>query len=260
MFVIQSHTKQTTSCKRPDKNIAPFGACFFDFYKTFIYNILHNTNKGEKMKAFISFLILSVLVSGCATVNPYTGQAQTSKATWGTAIGATTGAILGSRKSGEAALVAGLAGAAIGGGVGYYLDVQAAELRAELAATGVQVVESDDSIRLIMPGNITFKTDSSDINASFYPVLNSVARVLKKYKNSTVLVSGHTDSTGSAEYNLTLSRDRAQSVAAYLQGQGVKSSRFEVMGLGSSNPIASNETDAGRAQNRRVEIKIIPNK
>ena len=212
------------------------------------------------MKAFISFLILSVLVSGCATVNPYTGQAQTSKATWGTAIGATTGAILGSRKSGEAALVAGLAGAAIGGGVGYYLDVQAAELRAELAATGVQVVESDDSIRLIMPGNITFKTDSSDINASFYPVLNSVARVLKKYKNSTVLVSGHTDSTGSAEYNLTLSRDRAQSVAAYLQGQGVKSSRFEVMGLGSSNPIASNETDAGRAQNRRVEIKIIPNK
>ena len=212
------------------------------------------------MKAFISFLILSVLVSGCATVNPYTGQAQTSKATWGTAIGATTGAILGSRKSGEAALVAGLAGAAIGGGVGYYLDVQAAELRAELAATGVQVVESDDSIRLIMPGNITFKTDSSDINSSFYPVLNSVAKVLNKYNNSTVLVSGHTDSTGSAEYNLTLSRERAQSVAAYLQGQGVKSSRFEVMGLGSSNPIASNETDAGRAQNRRVEIKIIPNK
>ena len=212
------------------------------------------------MKAFISFLILSVLVSGCATVNPYTGQAQTSKATWGTAIGATTGAILGSRKSGEAALVAGLAGAAIGGGVGYYLDVQAAELRAELASTGVQVVESDDSIRLIMPGNITFKTDSSDINSSFYPVLNSVAKVLNKYNNSTVLVSGHTDSTGSAEYNLTLSKMRAQSVAAYLQGQGVKSSRFEVMGLGSSNPIASNETDAGRAQNRRVEIKIIPNK
>ena len=111
-----------------------------------------------------------------------------------------------------------------------------------------------------MPGNITFKTDSSDINASFYPVLNSVARVLNKYNNSTVLVSGHTDSTGSAEYNLTLSRDRAQSVAAYLQGQGVKASRFEVMGLGSSNPIASNETDAGRTQNRRVEIKIIPNK
>jgi outer membrane protein OmpA-like peptidoglycan-associated protein len=212
------------------------------------------------MKAFISFLILSVLISGCTTINPYTGQTQTAKATWGTAIGATTGAILGSRKSGEAALVAGLAGAAIGGGIGYYLDAQAAELRKELASTGVQVIESDDNIRLIMPGNITFKTDSSDINSSFYPVLNSVAKVLNKYSNSTVLVSGHTDNTGSAEYNLNLSKMRAASVTAYLEGQGVKSSRFEVMGLGYSNPIVSNDTAAGREQNRRVEIKIIPNK
>lgn len=200
------------------------------------------------------------MVSGCTTVNPYTGQTQTAKSTWGTAIGATAGALLGSTKSSEAALLGGLAGAAVGGGVGYYLDVQAAELRSELVSTGVQVIESDDSIRLVMPGNITFKTDSADINSSFYPVLNSVARVLKKYDNSTVLVSGHTDSTGSADYNLNLSRNRAQSVAAYLQGQGIKASRFEVMGLGSSNPIASNETASGREQNRRVEIKIIPNK
>ena len=111
-----------------------------------------------------------------------------------------------------------------------------------------------------MPGNITFKTDSSDINSSFYPVLNSVAKVLKKYDNSTVMVSGHTDSTGSAEYNLNLSRQRAQSVASYLQGQGVAASRFEVLGMGSSNPIASNASATGRAQNRRTEIKIIPNK
>jgi outer membrane protein OmpA-like peptidoglycan-associated protein len=212
------------------------------------------------MKKLVSLCAILSLVSACTTVNPYTGQTQTAKSTWGTAIGAATGALIGSTQSSKGALIGGLAGAAVGGGVGYYLDAQAAELRAELVSTGVQVIESDDNIRLIMPGNITFKTDSADINASFYPVLNSVARVLKKYKNSTVLVSGHTDSTGSAEYNLTLSRERAQSVAAYLQGQGVKSSRFEVMGLGSSNPIASNETDAGRAQNRRVEIKIIPNK
>ena len=212
------------------------------------------------MKKIISICALTALVSGCTTVNPYTGQTQTAKSTWGTAIGATTGALIGSRNSSEGALIGALAGGAIGGGVGYYLDVQAAELRAELVSTGVQVVESDDSIRLIMPGNITFKTDSADINSSFYPVLNSVARVLNKYSNSTVLVSGHTDSTGSAEYNLNLSRERAGSVAAYLQGQGVKSSRFEVLGLGSSNPIASNDTPNGRAQNSRVEIKIIPNK
>ena len=212
------------------------------------------------MKKLFALLMAVVLVAGCTTVNPYTGQTQTAKSTWGTAIGATTGALIGSRNSSEGALVGALAGAAVGGGVGYYLDVQAAELRQELASTGVQVIESDDNIRLIMPGNITFRTDSADINSSFYPVLNSVAKVLKKYSNSTVMVSGHTDSTGSADYNLALSKSRSQSVAAYLQGQGVKASRFEVLGMGSSNPIASNSDAAGRAQNRRVEIKIIPNK
>lgn len=212
------------------------------------------------MKKVISLCAILSLLSACATVNPYTGQTQTSKATWGTALGAATGALIGSTQSSTGALVGGLAGAAIGAGAGYYLDAQAAELRAELASTGVQVIESDDNIRLIMPGNITFKTDSADINSSFYPVLNSVAKVLNKYDNSTVLVSGNTDNTGSAEYNLKLSQERAQSVAAYLQGQGVANKRFEVMGLGFSNPIASNATAQGRAQNRRVEIKIIPNK
>lgn len=212
------------------------------------------------MKKIISALAVTALIAGCTTVNPYTGQTQTSKATWGTAIGAATGALVGSTQSSKGALIGGLAGAAVGGGVGYYLDAQAAELRAELVSTGVQVIESDDNIRLIMPGNITFKTDSADINSSFYPVLNSVAKVLNKYSNSTIMVSGHTDNTGSAEYNLNLSRERAQSVAAYLEGQGVKSSRFEVLGMGYSNPIASNATQQGRTQNRRVEIKIIPNK
>ena len=215
------------------------------------------------MKKLLVFGIVSAFLAGCTTVNPYTGQAQTSKAVWGTAIGAATGAATGALvagNSGKGALVGGLAGAAIGMGTGYYLDVQEAELRQELASTGVGVIRDNDSIRLVMPGNITFQTDSAAINSGFYPVLNSVAKVLNKYDNSTVLVSGHTDSTGSADYNLNLSRERAQSVAAYLQGQGVKSSRFEVMGLGSSNPIASNASANGRAQNRRVEIKIIPNK
>ncbi len=212
------------------------------------------------MKKLVSIIALTAMISGCTTVNPYTGQTQTAKSTWGTAIGAATGAIIGSRSSSEGALIGALAGGAVGGGIGYYLDVQAAELRAELASTGVQVVESDDNIRLIMPGNITFKTDSADINASFYPVLNSVAKVLNKYNKTTVLVSGHTDSTGSADYNLNLSRERAQSVADYLAGQGIKTSRFEVIGMGSSNPIASNTTANGRSLNRRVEIKIIPNK
>ncbi len=215
------------------------------------------------MNKIISGIAAAALLAGCTTINPYTGQQQTSKAVWGTAIGAATGAATGALvagNSGKGALVGGLAGAALGGGVGYALDVQAAELRAELAGTGVGVEQTTDSIRLIMPGNITFRTDSSDINSSFYATLNSVAKVLKKYKDSTVLVSGHTDSTGSADYNLNLSKMRAASVASYLTGQGVAANRFEVLGLGSSNPIASNDTTAGRAENRRVEIKIIPNK
>lgn len=215
------------------------------------------------MKKFAIFAAATVFLSGCTTVNPYTGQSQTSKAVWGTAIGTAAGAATGalvSKNHGAGAIVGGLAGAAVGGGVGYYLDVQEAELRAELASTGVGVERTADSIRLIMPGNITFNTDSANISASFYPTLNSVAKVLNKYDNSTVMVMGYTDSTGSAEYNQTLSRNRASAVAAYLQGQGVKANRFEVMGMGPSNPIASNDTAAGRAQNRRVEIKIIPNK
>lgn len=215
------------------------------------------------MKKIALFMAFAGLLSACTTVNPYTGQTQTSKAVWGSAIGAATGAATGAlvaKKSGTGAIVGGLAGAALGGGVGYYLDAQEAELRQELASTGVSVVRADDSIRLVMPGNITFKTDSSDINASFYATLNSVAKVLKKYSNSTVMVSGFTDSTGSAEYNQALSKQRATAVAAYLEGQGVAARRFEIIGMGSSNPIASNDTAAGRAQNRRVEIKIIPNK
>lgn len=215
------------------------------------------------MKKFTTLAAILALTAGCTTTNPYTGESQTSKAVWGTAIGTAAGAATGalvSKNHAGGAIVGGLAGAALGGGVGYYLDVQEAELRQELASTGVGVQRTDDSIRLIMPGNITFNTDSANISASFYPTLNSVAKVLNKYSNSTVMVMGFTDSTGSASYNQTLSQQRAASVAAYLQGQGVKASRFEVMGMGPSNPIASNDTAEGRAQNRRVEIKIIPNK
>ncbi|MCQ2598854.1 MAG: OmpA family protein [Alphaproteobacteria bacterium] len=214
------------------------------------------------MKKIITFTAIAALMAGC-TVNPYTGESQTAKAVWGTALGTAAGAATGalvSKNKKKGALVGAAAGAALGGGIGYYLDVQEAELRQELAGAGVGIERTDDSIRLIMPGNITFKTDSADINSGFYTTLNAVAKVLNKYSNTTVMVAGYTDNTGSLDYNQTLSRNRANAVASYLQGQGVKSSRFEIMGMGPSNPIASNSTAAGRQQNRRVEIKIIPNK
>ena len=215
------------------------------------------------MKTALPLLLAGALLAGCTTTNPYTGEQQTSKLVWGTALGTAAGAATGAlvdKNHGRGALIGAAAGAAVGGGVGYYLDTQEAELRQELESTGVRVVRDSDSIRLVMPGNITFQSDSADINSGFYPTLNSVAKVLKKYSDSTVMVMGYTDSTGSVDYNQALSQRRAQSVASYLIGQGVKSSRFEVMGMGISNPIASNSTAEGRAQNRRVEIKIIPNK
>ena len=218
------------------------------------------------MKKLILMLGMGALLLsgpiGCTT-DAYTGESKVANTTWGTVGGAAVGAGVGalvSKNSAKGALIGGLAGGAVGAGIGYYLDDQEAELRKELQATGVSVVRQQDSILLVMPGNITFLTNSSDINSGFYPTLNSVAKVLKKYDNSTVMVTGHTDSTGNASQNLDLSRARAQSVASYLTGQGIKAKRFEVMGFGSSNPIASNSTESGRQQNRRVEIKIIPNK
>jgi outer membrane protein OmpA-like peptidoglycan-associated protein len=109
-----------------------------------------------------------------------------------------------------------------------------------------------------MPSNVTFPTDQDSVMQSFYPTLNSVALVLKKYNKTLIDVNGHTDSTGSDQYNLDLSRRRAQSVASYLSAQGVDGRRFAVNGFGESDPIASNATEAGRAQNRRVEIYLTP--
>ena len=123
------------------------------------------------MKKFIVFAASVSLLAACTTVNPYTGQSQTSKAVWGTAIGAATGAATGalvSNNHGAGALVGGLAGAALGGGVGYYMETQEAEMRAELALTGGSVIGAGDNFRLVMPGSITFKKDFADINAGVF--------------------------------------------------------------------------------------------
>jgi len=122
----------------------------------------------------------------------------------------------------------------------------------------VSVTRSGDQIILNMPGNVTFKTDSSDINASFYSALDSVVLVLNEYKKTSIDIIGHTDSVGSDSYNQQLSERRARSVAEYLAGQGVLPARLLIAGYGKNQPIASNNTPEGRAQNRRVTLQIIP--
>ena len=129
-------------------------------------------------------------------------------------------------------------------------------LRQELTGTGVQVIRNGDTLQLVMPGNITFASGSSDIASSFYPTLNSLVKVFKEFDQNGINIVGHTDSTGSQELNMRLSRERATSVASYLSGQGVSGARISSAGVGPSQPIASNDTEAGRAQNRRVEITL----
>ena len=156
------------------------------------------------------------------------------------------------------ALVGAGVGGLAGGAIGAYQDRQEAALRRELAGSGVDVVRQGDNITLNMPGNITFAFDSATLQPQFQPVLNNVAQTLNEYNQTVIEVAGHTDSVGSDAYNQKLSVDRANSVAGYLSSRGVSMTRMIVTGAGETHPVASNDTEAGRAQNRRVEITIVP--
>jgi len=206
---------------------------------------------------WIAALAGMALLSACTT-NPYTGEEQVSKAAkYGGSAAAVCG-LVGAIDSGKHARNAALGCGIVGAGVGAYMDVQEAKLREELAGTGVSVVREGDNIRLIMPGNITFQTDSYNLRSDFYPVLNSVGQVLAKYADTTLRVSGHTDNTGSRQYNLGLSERRADSVADYLVTREVARTRMLTEGLAFDQPIADNGSAEGRAQNRRVELYILP--
>jgi outer membrane protein OmpA-like peptidoglycan-associated protein len=212
----------------------------------------------------LAVMAAAVGLAGCQTTNPYTGEQQTSKAAKGAGIGAAAGAVVGlitgddSKERKERALIGAGVGALAGGSVGYYMDVQEAKLRQQLQGTGVSVTRMGDNITLNMPGNITFKTDSSDLNSSFFSVLDSVSLVLKEYEKTIVEVAGHTDSTGTDQYNQALSERRAQTVATYLAGKGVMQQRMIPVGAGEGRPVATNDTADGRQLNRRVELTLTP--
>ena len=206
----------------------------------------------------------AIVLTGCETLDPYTGESKTSAATKGAIIGAVSGAVVGlasgddSVERRQRALIGAGVGALAGGAIGYYMDRQEAKLRAELQGTGVSVHRDGDNITLLMPGNITFATDSSDLSPRFFDVLVSVSKVLTEFDKTVVEVAGHTDSTGSDAYNQALSERRAESVAQYLRTQGVNPQRLITIGLGESMPVADNGTPEGRQQNRRVELTMVP--
>lgn len=209
------------------------------------------------MKKFVCMAVALSLLSACAT-DPYTGESKVAKTTWGAGIGTALGAGIGALVGGEkGALVGAGVGALAGAGTGGYMDYQAAKLRQELVGTGVQVKEVNGQIYLVMPGNITFDTNEAFIKLSFQPVVSSIAKVLNEYDKTLVYVNGYTDSTGTDAINNPLSQKRANAVADFLRVKGVAATRLKATGLGSSNPIADNNTATGRELNRRVEIVLV---
>jgi outer membrane protein OmpA-like peptidoglycan-associated protein len=203
-------------------------------------------------------------LSACTTLDPYTREERPARAQRQAVIGAAAGAVAGlitgdsSMERKKRALVGAGLGALAGAGVGNYMDRQEAKLRAELERTGVSVTRVGDNITLNMPGNITFATNSADLNASFYEVLNSVSVVVNEFEQTVIEVAGHTDSTGTDQYNQQLSERRAAAVAAYLGTRSVRADRIITVGMGEARPVATNDTEQGRQQNRRVELTLVP--
>ena len=215
------------------------------------------------MRKALILMAVAAFAVGCST-NPYTGEQRASRtvtsgaggAAAGAAAGAIAGAIAG--KPGKGAAIGAAIGAAAGVGIGVYQDRQQAKLRERLLNSGVQVQRDGDNLILLMPSDITFAVNQSDINPGFYETLNSVALVFQEYDKTTISVYGHADSTGPEDYNQRLSERRALSVSNYLAAQGVAPARLRAVGFGESRPIADNSTEYGRSANRRVEIVIDP--
>ena len=212
----------------------------------------------------VATLAVSML-AGCAS---YTGQTSDpndpNRTKRGALIGAAIGAAAGLLSGGDAterrqrAMVGAGIGGLAGGGIGAYQDRQEAELRRQTAGTGIDVSREGDTIKLNLPDGVTFDFNRADLKPQFYSALNNVASTLREYNQTIVEVSGHTDSIGTDAVNQRLSEQRAASVGNYLAGQGVQRERLEIVGFGKTRPVASNDSESGRALNRRVEIRVVP--
>lgn len=210
--------------------------------------------------------VASLGLSACTTgpmidQNDPNRQAKTG-ALVGAGLGAVVGGLAGQNKSvkgrNQAIVLGTLAGAAAGGLIGNQLDKQEAELRQQLG-NNVGIRNTGDRLIVTMPQDILFATDSAELRPTLVGDLRDVAQSLLAYPDTTAQVIGHTDSDGDAGYNLNLSKRRAQSVLNVLSSSGVPTSRLQAIGAGEDQPIASNLTPEGKAQNRRVEIVILPN-
>lgn len=224
----------------------------------------HSTMRHSHL--FIATALGAALtLSSCAS---YTGQTRDpddpNRTRRGALIGAGVGALVGILSGDDAlerrqrALAGAGVGALTGGAVGAYQDRQEAELRRRTAGTGIDVSRDGDVIKLSLPDAVTFDFNSASLKPQFRPALDGVAATLADYPQTVVEISGHTDAVGSDAYNQRLSEERAGSVANYLVGKGLVRERFEIVGMGERYPVASNDSDDGRARNRRVEVRVVP--
>ncbi|WP_226635234.1 OmpA family protein [Brevundimonas poindexterae] len=218
-------------------------------------------------KILMTGAAIGILLGGaaCTTMDPYSSTPRRNNTGTGAIAGALGGAVLGyltNTSDGEQgrknALIGAGVGALAGAAVGQYMDRQQRAMEEQLSGTGVGVVRQGDNLVLRMPSDVTFATNQSNIEPQFDAVLQDVAAVLQQYDRSTVDIIGHTDSTGGDAINQPLSERRALSVANALIRNGVMPERLYIEGRSSSQPVASNDTAQGRAQNRRVEILIRP--
>ncbi|EGA67518.1 OmpA family protein [Vibrio brasiliensis] len=220
------------------------------------------------MKKITLALAVAIALSGCQATqrqNATTGETETNSATQGALIGAIAGAAVGLATGDDAkerrkhALIGAAGGAAVGGGVGYYFDQQEAALRKQLLNSGVQVERvGENQLLLRLENGIGFQSSSYQLDSSIHNTLRGVAQILVEYPDTSLVIDGHTDSTGSDTTNQVLSERRAESVRSYLVSQGVAAGRAIARGNGERYPLCTNSTTEGRACNRRVEIQILP--
>ncbi|MFZ4381108.1 MAG: OmpA family protein [Sandarakinorhabdus sp.] len=214
-----------------------------------------------KRMMIVAMLSSALVLGGCVT-DPETGQQRLSRggggALAGAGAGALLGAILGGRNNRAEVLIGAGLGAIAGGAAGSYMDKQERELRQRTAGTGIEVARDGEEIAIKLPSGIMFDSNQAMVKPDMRPALDQVAQTLASYQSTFIDVTGHTDSTGSDAINQPLSERRAAAVADYLQYQGVQRARMATRGYGAQFPVASNDSEAGRAQNRRVEIRLSP--
>lgn len=213
------------------------------------------------MKSFALSLAALMVVGGCTTTDPVTGEQRSNNTATGAIIGAVAGGVLGKATGShhrDRALVGAAVGALAGGAVGYYMDEQERKLREQTKGSGIDVTRDGDRLILNIPSSVTFDVDQAAIKPAMVAVLDRIATTVNQYEKTMIEVQGHTDSTGSESHNQQLSERRAEAVRSHLLKRGVMAARVATQGFGEMRPIASNETAEGRAANRRVEIELTP--